>query len=339
MAAADSLARMHRSTLRVAVICALITLVPVRSPAPLVYVPGEGWRYEAVGESKWRRDRAKEQLELAQAAFNLKDYGLALKSARRTVTVWPYSDFAPEAQYLVARCYEAKGQEEKAFKAYQRLIERYPKLDKFEEITQRQFGIANRFLAGQRFKLFGVVPTFPSMAKTIAMYERIVKNGRYSDVAPQSQMHIGEANERKKALWIKAPDYAEAARAYEVAADRYSEKPVGIDALYKAGLAYTKQAKKAEYDQSVAGQAIATFNDFMLLHPQDSRVSESQKIIATLKTEQARGSYEIARFYEKRHRWQGALIYYNEVLLKDPTSKYAEQARQRIDEIKKRAST
>jgi outer membrane protein assembly factor BamD (BamD/ComL family) len=101
-------------------------------------------------------------------------------------------------------------------------------------------------------------------------------------------------------------------------------------------MSYTKQAKKAEYDQSVAGQAISTFSDFATLHPQDARIPETQKLIETLKTEQARGSFDIARFYEKRHRWQGALIYYNEVLLKDPSSKYANTARQRIDSIKKK---
>ena len=40
-------------------------------PAPLIYTPGEGWRYEAVGsEGKWQRGRAKEQLDVAQAAFD-----------------------------------------------------------------------------------------------------------------------------------------------------------------------------------------------------------------------------------------------------------------------------
>ncbi len=56
------------------------------------------------------------------------------------------------------------------------------------------------------------------------------------------------------------------------------------------------------------------------------------------KTEQARGNFQIARFYEKKRRWQGALIYYNEVLLKDPTSSWADEARQRIDSIKRRTS-
>ena len=40
---------------------AVLVLVPLRSPAPLIYVPGEGWYYESYGESgKWQRSRAKD---------------------------------------------------------------------------------------------------------------------------------------------------------------------------------------------------------------------------------------------------------------------------------------
>jgi outer membrane protein assembly factor BamD (BamD/ComL family) len=65
-------------------------------------------------------------------------------------------------------------------------------------------------------------------------------------------------------------------------------------------------------------------------------VPQAQKIILSLKSEQARGSFEIARFYEKYKRWNGALVYYNEVLVQDPNSPYAAEARQRLDELKRR---
>src|SRR3981189_780024 len=96
---------------------------PFRSPAPLIYRPGEGWTYEAVGgEGKWQQTRAKDQLEVAQAAFDKQAYDLALKAARRVVRVWPLSDYAPQAQHLVGRCYEANGQDEKAFQEYQKVV-------------------------------------------------------------------------------------------------------------------------------------------------------------------------------------------------------------------------
>ena len=324
---------MKRWIVRLALIAVCALALPYTSPAPLVYRPGEGWTYEAVGGGGWQRARAKDQLDVAQEAFDKQSYRLALKAARRVVKTWPLSDHAPQAQYLVGRCYEARDMDERAFKEYQRLLELYPKVENYKEIVQRQYEIANRFLAGQWFKLWGYIPFFPSMDKTVEMYEKLIRNGPYSDVAAQSQMNIGAARE-------KQTEYALAVDAYEIAADRYHDrKEVASDAIYKAGMAYNKQAKRAEYDQSVAGDAIATFIDFIALYPNDPRVPELQQIISDLRAEQARGSFEIARYYEKHKKWDGAVIYYNEVLLKDPNSKFADQAKQRIADIKERQAS
>jgi outer membrane protein assembly factor BamD (BamD/ComL family) len=73
----------------------------------------------------------------------------------------------------------------------------------------------------------------------------------------------------------------------------------------------------------------------MTLYPDDPRVPQGEKIIGALKSEQARGSFEIAKFYEHNRSWNGALIYYNEVLLRDPNSPYAGEAKQRIEALKK----
>ncbi|MDB6123135.1 MAG: repeat containing protein [Pedosphaera sp.] len=323
-------------------LCLLLTAIcvlafPYRSPAPLVYRAGEGWTYEPVGgEGKWQRTRAKDQLDVAQAAFDKKDYSLALKAARRVVKNWPLSDFAPRAQYLAGRCYEESKQDEKAFKEYQNLLEKYPKIENYQEVLQRQYDICNRFLGGQWFKLWGYIPFFPSMDKTVEMYEKVIKNGPYSEIAPQAQMNIGTAREKQTRFLNNDEPYVQAAKAYERAADRYHDRPkVAADALYKAALAYTRQAKTAEYDQSTAGQAIALYIDFITLYPNDSRVAEAQKTIALLKLEQARGNYEIARFYEKSKHWDSAQIYYNEVQSQNPDSPYAAISLKRISELKK----
>jgi outer membrane assembly lipoprotein YfiO len=329
---------MNRSSVCLILTAVCLVAFPFTSPAPLIYRPGEGWVYEPLGGTvKWMRTRAKDQLEVAEQAFEQKDYSTAFKAARRTVRVWPLSDHAPKAQYLVGRCFEAQDQDERAFQQYQTLLERYPKIENYQEVLLRQFEIANRFLAGQWFRLWNYVPFFPSMDRTAAMYEKLIRNGPYSEIAARAQMNIGAARERQVSFFNRVDPFREAVRAYERAADRYRDnKEVAAEALYRAGYAYYKQAQKADYDQSVAGQAIATFSDFMTLYPNDPRVPEAQKLVGALKTEQARGSFEIAHYYEKKKHWNGALIYYNEALLKDPNSEYAVEARARIEAIKKR---
>jgi outer membrane protein assembly factor BamD (BamD/ComL family) len=322
---------MMRWFLRASLLALCLGLLPVRTPAPLVYRPGDGWTWEPVGGAKWTRTRAKDQLEVATTAFEAKNYKMARMAAKRTVRIWPLSDYAPQAQFLVARTQEEMGDSERAFKAYQDLLTKYPKIENYDEVVLRQYEIANQFLAGKKFKLWRIIP-YPSRDKTAELYEKVVKNGPYSPVGPLAQMNIGTTWENNQG-WRH--DYPKAVKAYERAADRYHyDKKFASDATYRAGEAYMRQAKTAEYDQSVSAKAIATFTDFQTLYPEDPRVADAQKAIVNLRTEQARGSYTIARYYEKKKRLDGALIYYNESVLKDPNSPYAQEARQRIEAIK-----
>lgn len=310
---------------------AVVVLLPLRSPAPLIYVPGEGWYYEPYGESaQWQRTRAKDQLQAAEDAFTAKNYSLALRCARRVLRVWPFSDYAPRAEYLVGRCMEVKGKDEAAFNAYQHIIEKYPKSAEYNEVLWRQFAIAGRFLNGEWFRLWNTIPIYSSMDETAKLYDKIVANGPYSEVAPHAQLNIGAAREKQR-------DFASAVTAYNTAADRYNGQPlIAADAMYRAGVAWQKQADTAEYDQSAAAQAIAAYTDFQVVFPDDSRVAAAQDAIVKLKAEQVRGSFEIAKFYESNHKWAGAIIYYNDVLQLDANSPLAAQARQRIEILKPR---
>ncbi len=90
---------MSRRSVSLLLIAVGVTLVPFRSSAPWVYTPGEGWTYEAVGGvGKWKRETAKEQMAVTQAAYDQRDYPLARKSAVRLIRTWPLSDYAPNAQ-------------------------------------------------------------------------------------------------------------------------------------------------------------------------------------------------------------------------------------------------
>jgi outer membrane protein assembly factor BamD len=309
----------------------VVVLVPVHSPAPLVYTPGEGWYYELPGQTlNWQRARARDQMEVAAQFFKERDYSNALRAAYRVVQVWPLSDYAPDSEYLVGRCLEAKHKDEAAFKAYQNIIEKYPSSPRYEEVIWRQYQIGNRFLGGEWTKLWNIVPFFSSMDTAANMFDNIVTNGPYSDVAPHAQLRIGVAREKQR-------DYESAVAAYGTAADRYHDQPViAADAVFRKAESYRKQAATAEYDQGTAEQAIETFSDFITLFPNDKRVPQAQKSIVTLKAEQVHGAFEVAQFYEKSHRWDGAAIYYNQVLQLDPNSPYAETARRRIEVLKPR---
>lgn len=320
---------MSRRSVYFILLAGIVALFPLRSPAPFVFTPGEGWTYEPVGGvGRWKRERAKDQLGVAQSAFDEKNYSLASAASLYLLRTWPLSDYAPDAQYLYARCLEEDGKDEKAFAEYQKMFDLYPKSEKLKDVFNRQYQIGLRYLNGQRFKIWGVIPFLPNMDKTADLFEKIVVTGPFSDIAPHAQLRIGAAREKQK-------DYPLAVAAYERAADRYNNQPViAADALYRAGISLHKQTQTAEYDQGTAGRAISTFTDLIALYPQDKRVPEAKRIITSLRNEQARGNFKIAEFYSKRKQWNGAIIYYNEVLLSGVDTPLATVSRERIDQIK-----
>ena len=331
---------MNRRFVLLFVVAAFVALIPFRSPAPLIYTPGEGWYYESSGEkSDWMRPRAKEQLDVAEQAFTNKNYSVTLHAAHRVVRLWPLSDYAPRAEYLIGRCLEMDGKDEAAFNAYQDIIKKYPRSESYEDVLWRQYEISGRFLNGEWFRIWGTIPLYPSMDQTADMFEKIVKGGPYSDVAPHAQLQIGAAREKQK-------NFADAVKAYETAADRYHDQPdIASDALFREGIAWQKQAATAEYDQSTAGQSIAAYTDFITLFPDDKRVPDAQKAMTALKAQQVEGNFKIAEFYENNkvlnaeQRRNGAIVYYNEVLQLDPNSTFAAQARQRIEALKSQGQT
>jgi outer membrane protein assembly factor BamD len=327
---------MNRRFIVLLLAATFVALLPFRSPAPLIYAPGEGWYYEPAGSNaKWTRARAKEQLEVAEEAFKNNDDSTALHAAYRVLKVWPLSDYAPRAEYLIGRCLEKQHRDEAAFDKYQDLLKKYPRSQNYDEVLWRQYEIANRFYGGEFFRIFwGYLPLYTSMDETAKMYGKIVNNGPYSEVAPHAQLQIGAAREKDK-------DYEAAVKAYQTAADRYHNQPViAADAMYRWAIAYQQQSTKAEYDQGKAGLAIAAYTDFMTIFPDDKRVADAQKAIILLKAEQVRGSFVVAQFYENSktlsaiQRRNGAIVYYNEVLQLNPNSPYAAQARQRIEALR-----
>ena len=174
-----------------------------------------------------------------------------------------------------------------------------PSLPATRRFVHRQYGIANLYLAGKWFRLWTYIPLPPSMGRTATMYEKIVKNGPYSDVAPEAQLKLGAAREKQK-------DFPAAAKAFEVAAERYHDRPkIAAEALFREGQAYNRQALRADYDQSTAGKAIECFADFTTLYPGDARVGQATNTIAALKKEQALGCLQSRPILRERQvLWQ-----------------------------------
>ncbi|MGA2605006.1 MAG: outer membrane protein assembly factor BamD [Verrucomicrobiia bacterium] len=295
-------------------------LMPVESPAPLVWTKGEGWSW--VQEGVPTATTPADQLKIGQNFEAKKQYRRAIPAYRRLIARWPLSSSTPEARMGLAKCYGAIGYHYKAFQTYQELLKKHPSTPHFDDVLQREFEIGNLFLAGERQKAWGV-RWFPSLERAVEVYEAVVKNGPYSSVAVDAQFRIGLVYEKER-------DYLSAVHAYEKLLERYPKHLVAEAAQFQIGWEYKKESARAEYDQNAANQAIAAFTDFIFRYPQSDKVPAAEKYRTELKVEQARGMFHIGEFYEKNHYYKSALIYYNDVIEKNPESDWATQAKLKV---------
>jgi len=300
-------------------------VLPTDCPAPLVWRKGEGWSYERHGITAAKNP--KEQLELARTLQAKKQYGDAITAYRRLVRRWPTAFAVEEGRLGLAECLSAVGYHYKAHLEYQNLITKHPNSPHFETAIQRQYEVGKRFLDGERHKVWGM-KVFPSLEKAVEIFEQVVKNAPYGKIASLAQFQIGQAHEKQK-------DFLSAVRAYEKLMDRYPDDPMAEKAQFQIGLAYRKEASRAEYDQNAANQAIEAFSDYTTRYPQKENVSKAEQYRAALKSEQSKGLFRVAQFYEKNKNYKAAMIYYNEVIAQNPKSEWSANAQNKILQLKK----
>jgi len=294
-------------------------------PAPLIYRPGEGWEVEGQDTVE---ETSPQQLEKGGRYDKENKFEEARDAYRSLVKTWPLSPNAPEAQFRFAvmlyKLFDFQG----SFKEFQKCLEKYPDTKHFDEILKYQYDISCLFLAGERQKVWKI-PTLPSMDKTVEMFEQVIKNGPYSNVAAMSQLKIGFAREKQH-------HWTDAVKAYQEVIRRHPKSDLADDAQFQIGYANMLASREADYDQTAADRAIVGFQDYITKYPKSEKISQARENIDRLKLEQARGLMTIAEFYDREKNYNAALIYYNNVLQKFHGADIAKRASARADEIKRR---
>lgn len=292
-------------------------------PAPFIYRPGQGWEVEGKDAVA---DTSKEQIAKAEAYEKEGKIEEAAGSYRALVKTWPLSPTAPEAQYRYATMLFKLYEFQRSFREFQNCLDKYPDTDHFSEILKYQYDIACLFLAGERQKVWKI-PTLPSMEKTVEMFEKVIKNGPYSPYAAMSQLKIGFARENQR-------KWEDAVKAYQDLIRKYPKSDLADDAQFQIGYAWMQAARQADYDQTATNKAITAFEDYITKYPKSEKIEQARENILKLQGEQGRGLMRVAEFYDRQHKTDAALIYYNSVVQKYPGSELARRAARRAEEIR-----
>ena len=265
-----------------------------------------------------------EKAEAYEAANNKT---AAIGVYRGLIKNYPASSLAPRAQYRIAELYLAQGNASKAFDNYQTLITRYPDTSEFEKAVAQQVVIANEFLQGRRMVFLGMA-ILPGTERAQKMYEAILQNAPYSKHAPIAQFNLGLAFERQNEI-------GQARKAYQTVLDKYPNSDVCDDALYQIAYVYMISGLSGNsQDLSSLILAKETYEDFLLQYPRSEKVAQARENLQRIGADEASDLLRIAKYYDWSRNYKAAIIYYNDIVRKQPKTPGAEFAKTRIEELR-----
>jgi outer membrane protein assembly factor BamD len=267
----------------------------------------------------------------AEDFYAAKNYDAALSTYKRFLKAYPSSKLASKAQLQIADILLIQGRWNASFDAYQTLITRYPDTPEFEGAVARQVLIANSYLDMRKVMVLGYgvpVPGITGIEKAAKMYETILKNAPYSIYAPITQFNLGLAFQRGRKI-------KEAREAYQKVLDKYPNSDVCDDALYQIAYIYMQLGlTSSSQDLSALVLARETFEDFLLQYPRSEKAPQARDNLVTIGRTEAGNLMDIAKWYDWSKDYKAAIIYYSDVVRKQPRTSDAELAKTRIEELR-----
>ncbi len=291
----------------------------------MVFRPNEKVKYKAPGEEEISGN-ANQLFAQAEASERDGDRGRAIKIYKRLVKRYPRSDKAAEATFRVGRLMEQEGNLLKAAATYRALMEIYPQTAHFQEAIESQFRIGEVMLNGKKKKILGI-PVGSRLEDAIEIFAGIVRSAPYGRYTARAQYDIGRAREKQG-----SPDLS--IDAYQAVVEKFPNDPLAVDAQYQIGYIWFAAARAGTYDPTAADNARTAFQDFLFRFPKSEKAPQARENLAMLEHRQTKGSFEIAKYYDKAKNYRAAVLYYNEVIRQQPNSPESAIAKTRIEQLR-----
>jgi outer membrane protein assembly factor BamD len=269
----------------------------------------------------------KAQFEYAKGFYDEKKYEDAKREFMKLLKAYPKTFEASEGQYYLGLVEEERGNLYEAFQSYQKLIEKYPFSERIQEINEREYKIAEKFMAGEKRKAMGVA--LPVENPAIEIFTKVIENSTYGPLAPKAQYKLG--------LVLKGlMRFYEAEEAFNKIITNYPESEWVAAAKFQIASCRAATSRSPDYDQWATSEAKQKFEQFVTEHPEAVLSKEAEKNIERLREKEAKSNYDIGLFYEKQKAYESAKIYYNEVINNYPDSSWVKKAQSKLQILEKK---
>ncbi len=312
---------MRRLIIILALCCVIL---PGRGSAYWIWTPKTGkW----INPKTTVKPNPKAQFAYAKEFYDAKGYEDAIREFKKLLKAYPKSFEASEGQYYLGLIEEARNNLYEAFKAFQKVIDKYPFSERIQEIIEREYKIGETFTSGEKRKALGLA--LPVENPAIEIFTKVIENSSYGPLAPKAQYQLG--------LLLKGLlRYYEAEEAFGKVISSYPDSEWAAAAKFQLASCRAAVSRGSAYDQGATQEAKQKFEEFVKEHPEAVLSRQAEKNIQQLKEKEAEANFNIARFYEKQKFYDSARIYYQDTVDNYSDSAWAAKARERLQLMEKK---
>ena len=282
--------------------------------------------------------KAKRLMEEGNALFREKKYAEAGGKFKSAAGRWPDSPLEEDGMFMTAECYFFADKYPKAQDAYDNLLKKYDNSRYLDTAVKRLFAIgrfweqthdANPHWPVTPNLTDGKRPLFDARGNALKAYETIRLKDPTGPLSDDAVMATANS-------YFRAGRFEDASFHFDIIRKEYPNSEHQLTAHLLGLQAKRRMYQGSKYDDTplkdsaeIADQTLKQFH--RQLGPERRRVAAMRDQITEQKAER---DWDMARYYDDKKCYGAARYYYGLLIKEYPLTKFAQQARQRIEEIR-----
>jgi len=297
-------------------------------------------RWVGLGPSE---EKAKKYFQEGLNLMQAEKFGKAADSFEWAAYYAPKTILEEDARYHAAECYYRSGRNYDAAQQYKRIIMDFPSSQYKSEVIKNLYEIAKTWIKQTEKKASYVNvtdksrPTFDTFGHAKGALETIYINCPRDPLADDSVYLLAVSYMRRASKVQGDVNYEHAAECFKQLRDFYPNSEYIVDAMRWEAVCHKYASLGADYDAGQINQA-GEIADQLLQQHATRLDSDAQNEILQVRNDVTESKAEklwvTGQFYDVRKEYRAARLQYELLIEKFPSTKYAERAAKRIEQIR-----
>lgn len=229
--------------------------------------------------------------------------------------------------YIKAELLYARRKYIEASNAYDKFTEQFPQSPFFQSALERQYQIAEAFLAGQKRRVLTVF-NVSAYEEGSEIMNKVADKAGDAPMAENALRTLAQSSEKRSA-------YHEAYQVWSDISNRWPTGQVGKDALLGMARSLEKDYRGSKFDSKVLESSKSYYAEYQKRYSDAAQGLQIPQKLGKIDEELAQKEMTIADYYARTGSFTAANLYYQRIMEEWPGSSAAKSAEQKVAVIKK----